>query len=137
MPKKDTTPIPRRIISRGREELRCQLSKVEIEDQRHEAMRLLDEVDTLEAEMSTIKAEHKRKSEKLAERLREARRAASDGTVKRDVDVESYVTSIGTVETIRLDTGEVIRTRPGSKAELNEELPMDLSAPPTEGQAFG
>lgn len=107
-------------------ELRCKLTKKELDVKHSELTRVLDEQDAAEAAFGQVKADHKRGLKLLGERVECLRRDLRSGTEDRPVDCEEKVDERrGIVEVVRLDTGETIDSRAMSMQERQTGLDFD------------
>jgi hypothetical protein len=129
--KTDTAP---RLLGRHREEATVTLTEYEIQERRIGVMKQIDEIDKIEYEKKETVDRFKSKLSEAETLLRKYKRAATDGKELREVEVDMILTRHNTVEYVRCDTGEVLRSRPASETELQERL-FD-NTPPQE-KAFG
>ncbi|MEZ4395054.1 MAG: hypothetical protein R3A48_28585 [Polyangiales bacterium] len=96
----------------GTERLTCKLTNEERDARAHESTVLVKDYKAIEDRKSltakTLGAELK----ELRAKMEEASRAARDGHEEREVEVETRVNVMDyTIETWRLDTGELVRVR--------------------------
>lgn len=85
------------------------------------------------AEKKALGDEHSAARSEVTKRIDEARDAIVSGSRSEDVEVEDWADhEAGMVSTIRLDTSEVIGTRPMTEAE--KQVPIDFVGPPPQGE---
>ena len=112
-----------RTTARSTEILPCKLTGEEIQAKAQIAARRLAERDTLEDQLSTVKSEFKAKLEDIDAEVRETMRHVREGAIERSVQVETLMDwKSNSVTTVRLDTGEVIRTRAMTPEERQTRL---------------
>ena len=112
---------PRRILGRFVETLTCKLSPFEVGEKRAVVLQILDEIERLEEELASATKAAKGRIEKVKAKLNEARRVSQSGLEEREVDVVAELVD-AEVFYHRADTGEIIRKRSATQAELQGEL---------------
>jgi len=106
-------------------ELPCKLTEKEKARKAEEICQLIADYDDLEATAKEEARTNREKLVKIRERKQKLSREHRNGVEYREVEVEEQRDyRLGEVTTIRLDTGEVFRTRPMSPAERQEKLPL-------------
>ncbi len=129
-----------RKLGEREEQITVKLTQIEIEDQRHQVMMLLDDIDKIDQGLKAIKAEAKGRKDAILARIAEARRQESSGRRTDDVVVEEWLTQGNEVVRVRTDTGEQIGDpRTARAAELQEKLFTDDKDHgfPSSEEAFG
>ena len=110
-----------------REYLPVQLTQREIDDKAKKVVALLGEADEIEEKMKGEAAVHKEALKEIKATATDLRKQVLSGTERRLVEVsEERDLSLGEARTVRLDTGEVVRTRKMSAAELERARQPEL-----------
>jgi hypothetical protein len=110
-----------------REYLPVQLTQKEIDDKAKKVVALLGEADEIEEKMKGEAAVHKEALKEIKATATDLRKQVLSGTERRLVEVsEERDLSLGEARTVRLDTGEVVRTRKMSAAELERARQPEL-----------
>lgn len=95
------------------ETLRCDLSEAEVRDRADQAARAFGEAAESEDELTGIATEMRGQIKRLRAQVGELLRAVREAAEYRPVDcVERRNESEAKVEVIRVDTGEIVRSRP-------------------------
>lgn len=115
--------MTRRKLSEFNEVLTCILSPREVDEMRKLALEHFDAIEKVKLDLEHVKSRYTTRIKELSAKFRSAMNSAHSGKEDREVVVEEWLTPHGTVERVRIDTGEVLRTRPASAAELNEFIP--------------
>lgn len=108
--------------------LECKLTRAEQEDLRRQLLDVLDEEEAVTDRKKEAASRFKAEQESLRTRRHELARTMRRGAVERDVTCEvreHFATN--KVETVRLDTGEVIEVRPMTAHE--RQIAMDWREP--------
>jgi hypothetical protein len=120
-----------RQLGRDIERLPCQLTQDELLDRGQKLAQVGADLATHRAHADQVKKELRARESQL-----EADRAFLENVVRskqepRDVEIAAYLGERpGHVDDVRLDTGEVVRSRPAREGELQGRLPLnDESAP--------
>lgn len=111
---------------RRSEELRCELSDAEVQQRGQDAARLLMQIDQLDEEKRAAAADYKEQIKAKETELRKLGREIRERAEHRDVPcVTRPNAAAGVMETIRLDTGELVRSRPLTHEERQARFPFD------------
>ncbi len=95
------------------ETLRCDLSEAEVSDRAENAALAFGEAEEVEAEFKATAEEQRGQIKRLRARVGELLRAVREAAEYRSVDcVERRNEGEAKVEVIRVDTGELVRSRP-------------------------
>lgn len=87
----------------------------------------LDQEEKLELELAGVKREFKDRAEELTTKVRHLGRLVRTGVEERTVECEVRPNwRNGTMETFRLDTGEMVNFRPLSREERQRELSLEV-----------
>ena len=109
---------------RESETLPCPLTDDEWAERSDHCARLLAERDTFAAQAKADAKENKDELAKMDESIRELSKEIRDRRTWRDVQVRTSPDyAEGVMQTVRCDTGEVIRTRPLTLDEKQQKLP--------------
>lgn len=109
--------------SRRHESLRCALTATEVSARAKEAATKMSEHDALETEKKETAKAMKIELDRLADIIRRLLGEVRTQTTMRDVEVLDRPNfDTGEVETVRLDTGEVERSRPMRESERQMSL---------------
>jgi hypothetical protein len=108
--------------------LPCKLTIAESQSRGKELAAILGDIYSEEASQKNIKDQMKERLSELDARARRVQNVVNSGDEYRDVAVESRLMGADIVQVIRLDTNEVIETRPAREDEL--QLPLDPENPP-------
>lgn len=126
-----------------KEAITIKLTPSEIEAERTRVCDLLGRRENLTASLKSVKGEYKAKLDSIAERIDIARRAAAEGRLEAEVEVQDWLTRGNEIVLVRADTNEVLHRRTATMEELQEEIgfPTPKVVPP-EGfpspeEAFG
>ena len=123
----DPATDPRIKERRFKDYLRCDLTEDELREQARTMADKTAEVDSLESGKKAMAAEFKSKIERAQASMNEASRLYRQGWEMRHIDcVERMVPATGSVEYVRMDTGEVYKTRKMTQDELWGKLPADM-----------
>lgn len=110
-----------------REYLPVQLTQREIDDKAKKVVALLGEADEIEEKMKAKAFLFKEELKEIKAKATDLRKQVLSGTERRLVEVsEERDLSLGEARTVRLDTGEVVRTRKMSAAELERARQPEL-----------
>lgn len=105
------------------EELRCDLSDAEIQQRGADAARLVTQIDALDEERRLAASDYRDQIKAKEGELRQLSREICERAVHRDVLCESRPDyAAGVMETVRLDTSELVRSRPLSYDERKPGL---------------
>lgn len=115
-------------LSKWNETLRVLLSEDEIEQYRRDALETSREIERIAERKKQLVSEMKSEELRLKSAFADQRVAAERGWIERPVECERYIDASGMVTEFRHDTGEVLRVRPGTPAERQEEIVK--AAPP-------
>ena len=127
-PKKNNSKSPeepKTKIESITKDLLCQLTPAEISDAAIRASFKDGEHDKAQSDFAEVKETWKEKLKKMNTERRELQQMAREGKTVRRVDCEMrfiFSAKPPRVDTVRLDLGEVIETRPMSQAEVQGEL---------------
>lgn len=112
---------PKRVLGRYVETLTCKLTPLERAEKHVEVMQLLDTIERLEAELDALKKAKGASITAAKTELNNTRRVAAAGVEDRQVEVVAELDD-REVSYFRADTGELLRRRPATPAELQEQL---------------
>lgn len=108
------------------ENLRCELTDAEVQARGGEVALDLAKIEALRAKRKTLAAELKDEIDEVAERVRLTAREVREKACWRDVETRVQLNyADGVCQTIRTDTGEIVRSRPLSAAERQPRLAFD------------
>ena len=116
------------------ETLRCDLSEAEVRDRADQAARAFGEAAESEVELTAIGTEMRGQIKRLRAQVGELLRAVREAAEYRPVDcVERRNEGEANVEVVRVDTGEIVRSRPFTQDERQLGLlPQEDSEAATE-----
>jgi hypothetical protein len=120
--------------------LECKLSKKEWEDRAKRLAQIPQEIEREQDRIATLKTESKARLGKLEEDSAVLAAAVRERVEYRDVRCEEQrLDELCEFRTVRLDTQEVISSRPMTSAELQAELPLeeDDDGPPEIAEPTG
>lgn len=101
--------------------LKCELSAEEKDSAFKALQRATKEQFAAEADRKRYAGEINQRLKAAKQRIQEANDAAENGCEMRDVEVDTVIDEKAkTVKTVRLDTNEVLETRPLEDADLEE-----------------
>jgi hypothetical protein len=113
---------------RRSETLRCELSEAELAQRSQDSARLVQQIDQLHEQKRAASADFREQIKAKQGELRDLAREIRERSADRDVLCESRRdVRHGVMETFRLDTGELIRSRPLTPEERQGRL-FDLDS---------
>ncbi len=103
--------------------LSCDLTPDEVRERGEEAARKAQERDTIEAERQSSQKSYKGRVESLEGQVRHLLSEVRSKSTRREIEVISEARhDAGMMETIRTDTGEIVRSRPLTANERQTSL---------------
>lgn len=118
-------------IGKGEWNLKCHLSSDEIQDREERLVKQTQERGAREEALDIWKAKKKDEQKlyegevmSLAAKLIRLAKTIATKEEERPVNVRHFMKA-GTVTTVRMDSGEIVTSRPATPAEMQQTLPID------------
>lgn len=109
--------------------LQCRLSDEELQGLSLELAQTFQDLEAEQERQAETRSEMKAALARLGNRMKELSTNIVSKSVPRDVDVEQRLQGLQ-VQEVRLDTGEIVFTRPATPLELQARFPGDEAAGP-------
>lgn len=121
---------------RKAEEIRCELSEAEIQERAHAMARAHEQIALLEEQKKASAADFREQIKEKRRELQHLVREVRERAVDREVLCETRADlGAGVMETYRLDTGDLVRSRPLTWEERQGRLfPVDEDDGQTEAE---
>jgi hypothetical protein len=134
--KKPSTKAPSNAIKRKtiHEMLPCPIPADVIAARSAELAITIREREDVRLRKRAINADFREKLNFFDERLKELGASVEGGTEKRSVECVEYLLPTNEIQIVRVDTGEVVRTRTADAADLQEPLPGTGESAPKRGR---
>lgn len=111
------------VQGRHEEQLLCALGEDELRQRGADAARLVSQIDQLDEQRRLAASDYRDRIKELRGKLRELSQAVRERQEERAVPCETEPNyAAGLMVTVRLDTGEIIRSRPLTSSERQGHL---------------